>query len=217
MLSQCHERERRDLRREDQDEADADDDYSFLDVAWRRADLERRAPVIRDVLNGLVPFPASPKTAPPVFDIVPPTAIRLETAGSVIASVARRYYPVPTRINGIDRIMLAVEVRVLVEVGVPRDEPANLCIVVPRAYLHQPGITVVAIPARSREFVWIGRASGRRDGLPEPFGNGGRRHRLAGVGDRTCRSEAIVEEILSVLADQRMLRSKMKRAGMDLE
>ena len=50
-------------------------------------------------------------------------------------------------VGAIDRIMLAVEVRLLVKIGVASDEPPHLRVIVTRSHLLQPRVPVRTIAA----------------------------------------------------------------------
>src|SRR5581483_6350059 len=47
---------------------------------------------------------------------------------------------VPTWVHMIDRLMVTVQIRILVQFRIPDDEPSDLGIIVPSAHLHQPRI-----------------------------------------------------------------------------
>ena len=51
----------------------------------------------------------------------------------------------PTRVHRIHRIMLTVQIRLLIQIGVTRGEGSDLRIVVPASDLEQPGIAIVAV------------------------------------------------------------------------
>ncbi len=51
----------------------------------------------------------------------------------------------PARIQPVNRIIPAVHIRQLIEIGVPGKEASGCRVVIPRTHLHDPRVPVVAI------------------------------------------------------------------------
>lgn len=108
------------------------------------------------------------------------------------------------RVSRVNRIVIAVAVEVgcLVEVGVSRDEPSDLSIVVAGADVAQPGVAFSSVAALCAVHVGIGTAAKGLDRIAEAIEVDPRHLRLAGVGNDTLVALAIKERDLAVLADE---------------
>jgi hypothetical protein len=106
------------------------------------------------------------------------------------------------RVDMINRLMLTVEIRMLREHRIPREEPAHRRIIVPRSHMHQAGIAISAIAPCGCEHVGVGAAAGGAYGLAKSVITNGAEDGLAGVGDSALRTQAVKEGILPVLANE---------------
>ena len=122
----------------------------------------------------------------------------------------------PARVGGIDRVMFAVEVGFLVEVGISRDEPADLCIVVARSNVAQSRVSLGSITAGCAVHVRAAAAARAPDSVAEAVEIDRSGDRLAGVGDCSLVSPAIEERIFAVLADQAVAVGIHRRCGASL-
>ena len=87
----------------------------------------------------------------------------------------------PAGIGGTDWIAVIVGVGLLVQVGVPGDEPSDLGIVGPAPHQRQARVPLTPVAARGPELVGARAAPAACHRLPEGRQRQARRHRLACV------------------------------------
>ena len=107
-------------------------------------------------------------------------------------------------IGGIDRISVAVGIRLLCQHGVPGDESSDLCVVEPAPHQRQAHIALTPVARGCPEPVGARAASRARHRLAERRERQAGRHCLAGVRHRPLTAEAIEQWRLPVLGDERV-------------
>src|SRR5581483_10910941 len=115
-----------------------------------------------------------------------------------------KFRNVTARVYKIYRVSTAIDVRMLVKIGIPGDEPSDLGIIIPGSHLHQPRIALRPVTARRSEHVGIGAAAGTRHGLPEPIERQRACHRLAAVGHRPLAAQPVEQRVLTVFPQERV-------------
>ena len=110
----------------------------------------------------------------------------------------------PSGISGIYGVTIAVDIRLLVQVGVPADKPPHLRVVEPTPHQRQPRVPLRPVAARRPELVRAGTRSGTSDGLPEGGERQAGRHCLAAVRHRPLGTQPGEQRRLPVFADERV-------------
>jgi len=111
---------------------------------------------------------------------------------------------VPGWIDSIDGIMIAVEVRTLVEFGVTSCEAPDLCVIVSSSYARQPRIAIVSVAALRREHVRVRAAARARDLVAEAVHRQRAGDCLCAAGDRSFAALPIKERRFAILSYQRV-------------
>ena len=97
----------------------------------------------------------------------------------------------PTWVDSIDGVSIAVGVGSLVQVGVPADKPPHLRVVEPAPHQRQPRVPLRPVAARRPELVGARAAPRACHSLPERRGRQAGRHRLACVRDGLFPAQSI--------------------------
>ena len=108
----------------------------------------------------------------------------------------------PAGICGIDRIAVAVGVGLLVQVGVPGDEPPHLRVVVPAPHQRQPRVPLTPVARRGPVLVGARAAAGTGDRLAECRSCQRPLDGPAAVGDSTLAPQSVEQRRLPILPDE---------------
>ena len=108
----------------------------------------------------------------------------------------------PTRVQPVDWIMIAVDVGMLAKVGIPGNEAPDLGVIVACSHLHQSGIPIVAVAACGGKHVGITATASRAYRVTKTIVIDCACHRLAGAGYCPLAAQPVKERILSVFAEQ---------------
>ena len=106
------------------------------------------------------------------------------------------------RVNGIDRVAVAVGIRLLVQVGVAGDEAPDLRVVRPAPHQRQSRVALRPVAARGPELVGARAAPAARHRLPEGRSRQRPLDGPAAVGDGPLGTQPVVQRRLPVFADQ---------------
>ena len=110
----------------------------------------------------------------------------------------------PAGICGIDRIAVAVGVGLLVQVGVPGDEPPHLRVVGPAPHQRQPRVPLTPVARRGPVLVGARAAAGTGDRLAECRSCQRPLDGPAAVGDRPLGPQPVEQRRLAVLPNERI-------------
>ena len=99
-------------------------------------------------------------------------------------------------------VAVAVGVGLLVQVGVPGDEPPHLRVVEPAPHQRQPRVPLRPVAARRPILVRARAAAGARFRLAEGRERQARRHRLARVRHRPLAPQSVEQRRLPILPDE---------------
>jgi hypothetical protein len=105
-------------------------------------------------------------------------------------------------INKIDGVMVAVEVGMLAEIGIPRDEPSHLSIVVPCSDVAQSCVAFRSVAACRSVHIGTGAAACRADCAAKSVEVDGSDDGLAAIGDGSLMTRSVIERNFAVLANQ---------------
>lgn len=119
----------------------------------------------------------------------------------------------PTRIQRIHRVMLAVSIRLLVKVGVAAREPSDLSIVVPGPNVRQASVPIIPVPACRGELISTRAAPAAGNSLSERRKRQASLHRPARIRHRPLTPQAIEERRFPILPDESVAVNVCRGSG----